>query len=128
MFGPDFEPFLTGGFTKRRLKVETRLEYVKYCIPDFATDCWNNARDIEMEDGTKVPRRVVIYRPNGPYATGAARVHNNNIALKWIVKSTRWRPHWKEARVRVSAEPDFTENLYCGGERSSAYIESRNVE
>jgi hypothetical protein len=112
LFGPDFEPFLTGDFTKRRLKVETRLEYVKYCIPDFATDCWNKARDIEMEDGTKDPRRVVIYHPNGPYATGAANIHNNNIALKWIMKSTRWRPHWKEARVRVSAEPDFTEDLY----------------
>jgi hypothetical protein len=39
-------------------------------------------------------------------------IHNNNIALKWIFKSTRWRLHWKEARVRVSAEPDYAEDLY----------------
>jgi hypothetical protein len=108
LFGPDFSSYLNKDST-RRLTLETRLEFVKYCIPDFATQCQDSAEDVRMPDGSIDPRRFV--KETGPYADGGKGLDNdNNIALVWLLKSSRWRPYWKEARAL--AGPEFEEGFF----------------
>ncbi|OTA97531.1 hypothetical protein M434DRAFT_391722 [Hypoxylon sp. CO27-5] len=112
LFGPDYEPFLNNSLSsRRRLRVETRLEFVKYCVPDFATECYHHARGIKREDGSYDPRREIIVHPDGPYAKderGVSRtLNNNNLALKWLLKSSRWQPHWRQARLNAGVSQDF---------------------
>ncbi|KAI0112349.1 hypothetical protein F4776DRAFT_641007 [Hypoxylon sp. NC0597] len=112
LFGPDYEPFLDNSLSsRRRLRVETRLEFVKYCIPDFATECYESARGIRRPDGSYDPRREVIIHPEGPYSKderGFSRTRtNNNLALKWLLKSSRWEPHWQQARLSAGVQEDL---------------------
>jgi hypothetical protein len=107
LFGPDFETYLSKDFRTRRLSLDTRLEFVKYCIPDFASfHCQKSARDVQTSDSID-PRRAV--RESGPYADGGKQLKDNNVALVWVIKSSRWRPFWKEARAL--AGPDFQEGF-----------------
>lgn len=102
LFAPDLDAFLEGDAQKRRLTVDTRLEFIKYCVPDFACHLKGRA---ESSD----PRRAV--KSTGPYALwsldGSYEVFpkNNNLALTWVIRSARWRPHWRA--VRDKAGPDF---------------------
>ena len=106
LFGPDFDAFFDPTNSTRRLSVETRLEFVKYCIPDYATfKCQDTARDVEMPYGHMDPRRVT--KSTGPYAANEPIESDNNVALTWILKSSRWKPHWRA--VREAAGPDFGE-------------------
>ena len=116
LFAPDFEPFLDAEAAgKRRLSVETRLEFVKYCIPDFATTCFEPAWNT-LPDGTIDPRRAI--KETGPYVRdengriNAPNQHQHNIALTWVIRSSRWKPHWKA--MRALAGPDFQEDLDDG--------------
>ncbi|RYP63948.1 hypothetical protein DL769_006826 [Monosporascus sp. CRB-8-3] len=102
LFAPDLEAVLRQDGDARRLSVDTRLEYIKYCVPDWASDT-NRTRDGEQVD----PRRET--KPTGPYAKEAPELGNNNIALTWVIKSSRWKPHWKE--IRAKAGPDFNEGV-----------------
>ncbi|KAI0835483.1 hypothetical protein F5Y06DRAFT_289138 [Hypoxylon sp. FL0890] len=111
LFGPDFEPFLDDSLSsQRRLRVDTRLEFVKYIIFDYET----MSRCVWREDGSKDPRRAVIIHPDGPYFSdenGRCRSYlDNNKALKWVMRSTRWRPHWRIARLDAGAGPDFVDS------------------
>lgn len=115
LFAPDFEIFLDGRDPSavRRLSVDTRLEIVKYCIPDFATTCLEESHNL-LPDGTVDPRRAI--KLVGPYAEDAekrVRVYKqHNIALTWVIRSSRWRPHWKA--MRELAGPDFQEDFDDG--------------
>lgn len=45
----------------------------------------------------------------GPYtkdSRGRYEVYpnNNNLALTWVIRSSRWRPHWQAVRVRSGPE------------------------
>ncbi|KAI0860551.1 hypothetical protein F4860DRAFT_514722 [Xylaria cubensis] len=110
LFAPDFEAILNQDVNTRRLSVQTRLEFIKYCLPDFA--CFQSGRisasDAYMPDGSIDPRRDV--KATGPYATGSdgrtPYTHNNNIALTWVIRSSRFRPRYKEVRAK-SGVPDF---------------------
>jgi hypothetical protein len=107
LFGPDLDIFLNNDTTVRQLSVETRLEYVKYCINDFATEL-SRDWDKEVETGLVDPRRAV--HQTGPYARPPEgenyyQEYNHNVALTWVLNSSRWRPHWQAARAR--AGPDF---------------------
>ncbi|KAI3325458.1 hypothetical protein HD806DRAFT_521052 [Xylariaceae sp. AK1471] len=117
LFAPDFEPILNQNSSARRLSVETRLEFVKYCVPDFA--CFQNGHitpnDAYMPDGTIDPRRDV--KATGPYASGpdgrTPYMHDNNIALTWVIRSSRFRPRYKEVRAKAGI-PDFQEDFDDG--------------
>lgn len=109
LFGPDFGPFLLHGSQVKRLKVETRLEFIKYIIPDFATECLGSRSE------TVDPRRAV--KPTGPYKRKdpgdsssfyADLEFNHNIALTWVLKSSRWQPHWHRFRQAAGCT-DFCE-------------------
>lgn len=108
VFGPDFDIYLGQDRGVRLLRVETRLEFVKYCIPDYATiGCQAGARRNNLSfDGPIDPRRKTNH--TGPYAQVQGlpdHGKDNNLALTWILKSSRWRPHWQG--VRHAAGPDF---------------------
>lgn len=102
LFAPDLDAILNQDTQKRRLSMETRLEFIKYCVPDFA--CHLNGRA-----GSSDPRRAV--KSTGPYAQwnfdGRYEVppKDNNRALTWVIRSSRWKPHWQA--IRAKAGPDF---------------------
>lgn len=114
LFGPDMDTFLDQRTDARTLSVATRLEFVKYCIPDDAT-CQNFEASLEYDarlTGGLSPMRAV--QRKGPYTPGpnGEKIfvkHNNNLALSHVMKSSRWKPHLKTMREK-SGEPDFTED------------------
>ncbi|KAH8161961.1 hypothetical protein CIB48_g6296 [Xylaria polymorpha] len=117
LFAPDFEPILNQDPNTRRISVETRLEFIKYCVPDFA--CFLNGyiqpNGAYMADGSLDPRRHV--KATGPYAKGpdgnTPYTNNNNIALTWVIRSSRFRPRYKEIRAKAGV-PDFQEDFNDG--------------
>lgn len=102
LFAPDFEAILDGNSNARRLKVSTRIEFTKYCIPDWAVTC------SESENPLRAVKSVGPYHPDNDIA----REPNHNIALTWVIKSKRWKPHWKE--IRSKAGPDFQDDFDDG--------------
>ena len=102
LFGPDFEAFLDPtSQSLRRLTVDTRVEFIKYCVPDRS--CYTtqqSARDVRLPDGRIDHRRAV--KQTGPYAKDAEESDvQNQIALEWLIPSSRWKPHWQEMRARA---------------------------
>lgn len=115
LFAPDFDAVLNQDNTFRKLSVDTRLEFIKYCLPDFACELNGHISSARLPDGTTDPRRAV--KQVGPYAMnedGFTSAHhpNNNLALTWLIRSTRWRPHGKEARAL--AGKDFQDDFDDG--------------
>lgn len=118
LFGPDLAAYLEGdraSSSRRALSVETRLEYIKYCVPDFACELHGSidAWDTRSAGGTLDPRRDV--KPVGPYLRNskgvyAGNVRNNNIGLVWTLKSAHWRPHWRQARRQAGCN-DFQDGF-----------------
>ncbi|RWA14583.1 hypothetical protein EKO27_g496 [Xylaria grammica] len=117
LFAPDFEPILNQDSSTRRLSVDTRLEFIKYCLPDFACHINGHTTGLHahLPDGTLDPRRRV--KPTGPYApqSGGVPAHsnNNNLALTWIIRSTRFRPRYKELRAKAGV-PEFQDDFDDG--------------
>lgn len=111
LFGPDLESFLDQEWDRRRLSVVTRLEYIKYCVPDFANVC--------MPWGGSVDDRLKL-QPTGPYTKNARRSNEleysgpqHNVALTWVLRSSRWRPHFKAMRTAAGCE-DWEEDFEDG--------------
>ncbi|KAF3068938.1 hypothetical protein GL218_08075 [Daldinia childiae] len=117
LFGPDFEPFFgseTGSSPRRRLKVDTRIEYIKYCLPDNMIEWFEHVDDLERRVGSYDPRRDITNQPGGPYEQGNKESRSNfnhTIGLIWLMNSTRWRPHWIKAREAAGAGPEFADNI-----------------
>ncbi|TGJ85467.1 hypothetical protein E0Z10_g3329 [Xylaria hypoxylon] len=117
LFAPDFEPLLNQDSSSRRLSVDTRLEFIKYCIPDFA--CFRGglftARTGTLHDAAIDPRRNV--KATGPYARGpngrTPYSKDNNIALTWVIRSTRFRPRYKNIRAKAGVA-EFQEDFDDG--------------
>lgn len=105
LFAPDLDTVLDQNMQKRRLNLVTRLEFIKYCLPDFA--CHLGGRITTRADPQLDPRRAV--KDTGPYAEGRDGQYtyggNNILALIWVISSSKWRPHWKA--IREKAGPDF---------------------
>lgn len=109
LFALAFEDYLDG--KESLLDVDTRLEYVKYCIPDWACyHCVSFAGDVLLPDGSIDPRRAVA--AVGPYAVflepdgdRTFTPHTNQLGLLHLTQSPRWNPPW--ASVRESAGGEF---------------------
>ncbi|KAF2214499.1 hypothetical protein CERZMDRAFT_37423 [Cercospora zeae-maydis SCOH1-5] len=78
LFAPDIDHFLAGASGTRRLSVNTRLTFVRHCIPETVRNC--------------IPS-------------------SHNTALRWVICSSRWRPHWKHFRTVVAGCDDFKETF-----------------
>ncbi|KAK5173300.1 uncharacterized protein LTR77_001981 [Saxophila tyrrhenica] len=111
LFAPDFDSILNKDTTARRLGVDTRLEYIKYCVPDWHTDVIDygeyESYDAAIAAGCD-PRRA--NKPTGPYRRTDGECpdlkHDHNYALSTTLESSRWRPHWKAARQQAGGEFD----------------------
>ena len=115
LFAADFDAVLNKDSETRRLKVDTRLEYIKYCLPDFACEQHGALEHYNrLPDGTMDPRREV--KQTGPYTRPEEGRYvlekNHNIALTWVLRSNRWKPHWK--RIRERAGPEFKDDFDDG--------------
>ena len=64
--------------------IETRLDYIKYCIPDWACRSY---RGMEV-------------LPVGPYAPGVQVEGGNQVPIRHILQCSRWRRMWARA-IRV---------------------------
>ncbi|KZT67862.1 hypothetical protein DAEQUDRAFT_712769 [Daedalea quercina L-15889] len=119
LFAPAFDLFLETGTVPEVANVNTRLEYVKYCIPDWACiACMGGACDVKRPDGSIDPRRAV--EPVGPYVPFLSEEwiqnrtypdkftkHTHQLGLRHLQDSTRWNPSWAEVRAAVGG--DFEE-------------------
>ncbi|ERF70969.1 hypothetical protein EPUS_06754 [Endocarpon pusillum Z07020] len=80
-----------------RFDLDLRLDYIKYCIPDFR--CWPG-----------YPGFIVLNV--GPYASGNENVIEeindwDQVALYYLLRCQTWREAW--AAVRLQIGPDFVE-------------------
>lgn len=104
LFGPDLEAYLNQDTTHQVLSLETRLEVVKYCIPDLA--CLDYGSDEHIDPRRRI-ERLGPYRPATPSCDPGrypAFHFDNNNALAWLLQSSRWQPHWRAIRELGGAE------------------------
>ncbi len=88
------------------LDVDARLDFVKYCIPDWACQsCASSANDVWREDGTCDPRRAV--KEVGPYIKGYHLDYTNQCGLQHFLRCRRWKEAW--AMVSNAVGGDFPE-------------------
>ncbi|KAL5386533.1 hypothetical protein PMIN04_009191 [Paraphaeosphaeria minitans] len=104
LFGSTMASYLQPGDKRKPgLGIETRIEYIKYCIPDWA--CGPNS---SRHDGFEV-------LPVGPYAEGAKddpnaeKVDGNQTALVHLVggamfEGTLWKRAWRRVLIAAGAE------------------------
>lgn len=119
LFAPDLDAVLDQDESKRRLSLETRLEFIKYCVPDTACHLMGQTT---REKAKFDPLRVV--QNTGPYALDEKgryqnRPNNNSLGLIWVIRSSRWRPRWQALRAKAGPEfqPDFDDDEQdVGGE------------
>ncbi|KAN0071454.1 hypothetical protein V8E54_010050 [Elaphomyces granulatus] len=86
LFATSMQAFLES--EKKKLPsfdVETRLDYITYCIPDRSCILYPTIPAVEV-------------LPTGPYAQGAENVHvHHQAALQHILRCKRWRRMWAKA-------------------------------
>ncbi|KAI0537067.1 hypothetical protein GGR58DRAFT_527615 [Xylaria digitata] len=118
LFAPDFESILNQDPNSRRLSVDTRLEFIKYCLPD--SSFWATEYIIECfgPDPIRDPRLDI--KPTGPYMLTPSgspslsrNTHNHHLALTWLIRSSRFRPLYKDHRAKAGV-PDFQKNFNDG--------------
>ncbi|KAI1174778.1 hypothetical protein F4777DRAFT_579671 [Nemania sp. FL0916] len=108
LFAPDFEPVLNGDKTARKLSVATRLEFIKYCIPDHK--CFTFA--YPGPDPRRATRRI------GPYKYGVRdhrleKIPCSNRALSSLIQNIGPLYRALRARADVSEFDDkFEEKVY----------------
>lgn len=101
LFGPDFEAYLCpDDHGTEPLGVDTRLQFAKYCIPDWRAFDYDSTPTLRMPDGSINPRRLI--KETGPYSKDAAPCSDeHNSALTHLLRSSRWRPHWQAMRAKA---------------------------
>ncbi|TKA21849.1 hypothetical protein B0A50_08518 [Salinomyces thailandicus] len=120
LFGPDFDTILDQDQPSRRLGVETRLDYIRYCVSDPKYgECGHWI--IAPLSPEPVDRRHA-FRKFGPRTSRGsvflesernAPRYDHNTALKWVLRSSRWRPRWKNVRAKAGGE--FQNDVKGGG-------------
>ncbi|KAI1803446.1 hypothetical protein F4811DRAFT_524862 [Daldinia bambusicola] len=117
LFAPDYDYLFDdpGGESprRRRLRIDTRLEYVKYCLPDRRIVFRDRDR---VPPGSYDPRLELVRHPQGPWVRVAGEKSrsddNHTLGLMWLMNSTRWQPHWVRARADAGAGPEFSERAW----------------
>jgi hypothetical protein len=79
-----------------RFDLDTRMNFIKYCIPDWA--CWLAYKGMEVLNV-------------GPYASGdhmtIVQLFPDQVGLNHILNCRTWREAWETVRHQIG--PDFTE-------------------
>ena len=115
LFGHAFDALLdpssssaTRPATHLATDVDTRLEFIKYCIPDDACfNCQFGRPDVTFPEGTIDPRRAC--KAVGPYQAWDEQGQQwsglgNQLAVLWLLKSPRWAPWWRVVREAVGGD------------------------
>lgn len=120
LFGPDLETYFSDNSSAARLSLDTRLEYIKYCVPDLHI---LTRRETGSDVNRLDPRRFV--ENTHPYALEYRDTlcKDNKTALMWVLQSSRWCIHWKA--IYAKAGPRFSDEIdnenheiRCGSENS----------
>lgn len=137
-------PSTTGPATRLASDVDTRLEFIKYCIPDaYCYACQFLSRDVRLPDGTIDPRRAC--QAIGPYrsldklpppqAHFAMDENGNQLAVLHLLRSSRWAPSWTAVREAVGGDFDVEWKqrlwemvVWCQGLEGMDMIRPRGVE
>ena len=137
-------PSAMASATRLAADVDTRLEFIKYCIPDpacYATQ--SGVPDVTLPDGTIDPRRacqaIGPYRSLDPLAPAQAYhltdEHGNQLAVLHLLQSSRWAPSWTAVRAAVGGDFDVEWKqrlwemvLWCQGLEGMDMIRPRGVE
>lgn len=102
LFGSTMKSFLEPAKNLPRFDVWTRLEYIKYCVPDGSCDMGH-------------PGIQVL--PVGPYAPegerdarggGIGEIPGDQVSLRHVLKCNRWNRLWDHVRRLVA--PDFEDD------------------
>lgn len=124
LFGADVDAVFDPPGKKSCLSVETRLDYIKYCIPDmYCFEGQKTARGVTLADGTIDPLRRVL--PVGPYDplpriewVGAPLT--DHLAVYFFLMNSQWYPakHGK----RLDIDPGY--EGFEGGEETEWLLSS----
>ncbi|RAL07793.1 uncharacterized protein BO97DRAFT_233133 [Aspergillus homomorphus CBS 101889] len=95
LFGPDMDAFLAAGRRtpdKPVHSIETRLEFIKYCVPDAM--CLKGYRGFAQPENS------------GPYANleDPWALPGDQVALQHILSCRRWRRMWADAMRMISRD------------------------
>lgn len=111
LFASSFDAYLDPEKGAKGLDIETRLDFLKYCVPD--SSCWGAAR---WHDFQKVPRSPgggphewlkVVDEPVYETIDFNERNTDPQILLRHLLRRSRWRRAWRA--VRATAGGDFEE-------------------
>ncbi|KAI1478224.1 hypothetical protein F4774DRAFT_386262 [Daldinia eschscholtzii] len=130
LFAPDLEHLFNNTSddpaavsSRRRLKLATRLEYIKYCLPDDWIICKNK------EPGSYDPRLELVHHPEGPWVRVEGErnrsSYNHTVGLIWLMNSSRWKPHWVKAREAAGAGPEFNDR-FCEDHLDFTHMDPAN--
>jgi len=109
LFASSFDAFLRPGNGANALPIEARLDYIKYCVPDF--DC-----EFAQYRSTDAPRNAagglhdwiaVEFDPVYERIEDWQDWTSPQIALRHLLRSSRWRRAWQTVRAKVGG--DFEE-------------------
>lgn len=97
LFHEDMNSFLYPDMDYPRHDTETRLEFIRYCVPDFACRL--------AYYGMRKPDDV------GPYSDDNERIraHADQIAVQYIVNCGTWKKRWTATRAKIGS--DFPEDF-----------------
>jgi hypothetical protein len=92
LFGSSMNAFLQPSLSLPRYSLDARLDYIRYCVPDWITH--------QGSPGLGAPD------PTGPYVDKDFGC-GDGLALHHVVHTGRWRRPWE--RIRLQIGPDFEE-------------------
>ena len=102
LFGPALNEYLDSGEIPAALDIDSRLEYVKYCIPDWACHrCQPNAANAMLSDRTYDPRRKVDRI--GPYVNDNG-YPGHQFAARHVLACRKWRQAWRDVREHLGGD------------------------
>jgi hypothetical protein len=93
IFGPSMSALLQPELSLPRYSLDVRLDYMRYCVPDWITQSGS--------PGLGLPE------PTGPYGGRPKCNSGDGLTLNHVLSTGRWRRPW--AAIRQAIGPDFEE-------------------
>ncbi|KAH7383145.1 hypothetical protein BKA64DRAFT_178707 [Cadophora sp. MPI-SDFR-AT-0126] len=124
LFSSSFRAFLEPEKPSPRFDIHMRLDFIRYCIPDY--DCFLGVPGMER------PKEVGPYDPVKLEDVGP---EHDQVALRHVFLCRRWREAWEEVRRQVGGdfEDGWRQDMWksfveCQGLNGLEMIRPGNVE